>query len=32
MGLEERRERRLPSLLYADDLILCGESDEDLKV
>ena len=30
--LEERRERRLPSLLYADDLILCGESDEDLKV
>ena len=24
--------RILPGLLYADDLILCGESEEDLKV
>ena len=23
--LEERREWRLPSILYADDLVLCGE-------
>ena len=29
--LEDGREWRLPSLLYADDLVLCGES-EDLKV
>ena len=30
--LEERRECRLPGLLYAGNLILCGESEEDLKV
>ena len=30
--LEEGREWRLPCLLYADDLILCGKSEEDLKV
>ena len=29
--MEEGRERRLPGLLYADDLFLCGESEEDLK-
>ena len=28
---EEGREWRLTSLLYADDLILCGESEEDLR-
>ena len=28
--LEEGREYRLPGLLYANDLALCGESDEDL--
>ena len=28
---EERREQRLPGLLYADDLVLCGESEEDLR-
>ena len=28
---EERRERRLLGLLYADDLVLCGESEEDLR-
>ena len=28
---EERREWRLPCLLYADDLVLCGESEEDLR-
>ena len=27
-----RREWRLPGLLYADDLVLCGESEEDLRV
>ena len=27
----EGREWRLPSLLYADDLVLCGESEEDLR-
>ena len=26
------REWRLPGLLYADELVLCGESEEDLKV
>ena len=26
------KEGRLPGLLYADDLILCGESEEDLRV
>ena len=30
--LEEGRKRRLPGLSYADDLVLCGESDKDLKV
>ena len=30
--LDEGREWRLPSLLYADDYVLCGESEEDLKV
>ena len=28
---KEGREWRLPGLLYADDLILCGESEEDLR-
>ena len=27
---EEGRKWRLPSLLYADDLVLCGELDEDI--
>ena len=27
---KEGRELGLPGLLYADDLILCGESEEDL--
>ena len=26
-----RREWRLPGLLYADNLVLCGESEEDLR-
>ena len=30
--LEDGREWRLPGLLYADDLVLCGESEEDLRV
>ena len=30
--LEGRREWRLPGLLYADDLVICGESEEDLRV
>ena len=25
------KERRLPGLLYADNLVLCGESEEDLR-
>ena len=29
--MEKRREWRLPSFLYADVLVLCGESAEDLK-
>ena len=29
--LEEGRERRLPGLLFADDLVLRGESNEDLR-
>ena len=29
--LEDGREWRLPGLLYADDLALCGESEEDLR-
>ena len=28
---EEGRKWRLPGLLYSDDLVLCGESDEDLR-
>ena len=28
--MEEGRGWRLPGLLYTDDLILCGESEEDL--
>ena len=27
--LEDGREWRLPGLLYTDDLVLCGESEED---
>ena len=30
--LEDGREWRLSGLLYADDLVLCGESEEDLRV
>ena len=30
-GGEEGREWRLPGHLYADDLVLCGESEEDLR-
>ena len=29
---EKGREWRLPGLLYADDLVLCGKSEEDLRV
>ena len=29
--LEDGREWRLPSLLYAGDLVLCGKSEEDLR-
>ena len=29
--LEDGREWRLPGLLYADDLVLCCESEEDLR-
>ena len=29
---KERREWRLPGLLYADDLVICGELEEDLRV
>ena len=29
--LEEGREWRLLGLLYADDLVLCGESEEELR-
>ena len=28
---EEGREWRLPGILYGDDLVLCGESEGDLK-
>ena len=28
---EEGRELRLPGFLYADDLVLCGESEDDLR-
>ena len=30
--MEERREWKLPGLLYADDLVLCSDSEEDLRV
>ena len=30
--MEDGRERRLPDFFYVDDLILCGESEEDLRV
>ena len=30
--LEDGRECRLPSILYVNDLVLCGESEEDLRV
>ena len=30
--LERGREWRFPGLLYSDDLVLCGESEKDLKV
>ena len=30
--LEEEREWKLPSLLHADGLVLCGELERDLKV
>ena len=29
--LEDEREWRLPGLLYADDMVLCDESEEDLR-
>ena len=31
MGMGRRGEWRLPGILYADDLVLWGESEEDLK-
>ena len=30
--LEDGREWRLPGLLYANDLVLCSESEEDLRM
>ena len=30
--LEDGREWRLPGLLHVDDLVLCGESEEDMMV
>ena len=30
--LEDERVWRLPGLLYADDYIICSESDKDLRV
>ena len=30
--MEDGREWRLPGLLYADDLVLCGKSEEDPRV
>ena len=32
MYLQEGRDWRLPGLLYTDDLVVCGESEEDLPV
>ena len=29
--LEDGREWRLPCLMYVDDLVMCGESDEDVR-
>ena len=29
--MKEGRELGLPGFLYADDLVLCGESEEDLR-
>ena len=29
--MEDGREWRLPDFLHADDLVLCGESEEDLR-
>ena len=31
-GSEDGKEGRLPSLLYLDDLVLCGVSEEELRV
>ena len=31
MGIGRRGKWRFPGLSYADDLVLCGESEEDLK-
>ena len=31
VGIEISGEWRLPALLYADDLVLCGESEDDLR-
>ena len=31
MGMGRREEWRLPGLLYVDDLVLCGLSEEDLR-
>ena len=30
--VNDGREWRLPGLLYAEDLVLCGESEEDLRM
>ena len=30
--LEEGRDWRLPGFLYADDLVMCGESEEELRL
>ena len=32
MGIRRKEEWKLPGLLYADDLILCGESEEDIRL
>ena len=31
-SLEDGREWKLPGLFYADDLVLCGESEDDLRL